>query len=299
MNWASAEVLAALDKIIMEEGFGCEARIVPGDTVPTFTSMAEKAQPDVAPEFWASQFRDQLDKAVDEGRIVVGASSLSDGGEEGWWIPEYFAKEHPEIQSVSDALAHPELFPAPEDPSKGAVYGCPSGWACQITTSQLFKATKAADKGFVLVDTGSAAGLDGSITKAYENKKPWLGYYWAPTAILGKYPMKKLEIKGEFDQKTWDSCNSVIDCPDPKVMPWPKSPVVTIMTPSLSEAPKAVQDYFNNRAWDNATVNQLLAWKEDNQATGEDAAYYFLENNPDVWTKWVSKDVAEKVKNAL
>ena len=36
---------------------------------------------------------------------------------------------------------------------------------------------------------GSAAGLDGSIAKAYENKEPWLGYYWAPTAILGKYPM--------------------------------------------------------------------------------------------------------------
>ncbi|MEF2070664.1 ABC transporter substrate-binding protein [Consotaella aegiceratis] len=299
MNWASAEVLASIDKIILQEGFDCQARLVPGDTMPTFASMSEKGQPDIAPEFWASQFRDQLDQAVEEGRIVVGIKSLSDGGEEGWWIPQYFADEHPEIESVADALAHPELFPSSEDPSKGAVYGCPSGWACQITTAQLYKAYDADDKGFVLVDPGSAAGLDGSITKAYENKQPWLGYYWSPTAILGKYPMKKLAINGEFDQETWDTCNSVVDCPDPKVMPWPASPVYTIMTPELADAPQGVQDYLDTRAWGNDQVNELLAWKDDNQATGEDTAYYFLENYPDVWGEWVSDDVAEKIKGAL
>lgn len=43
MNWQSAEVAANLDKIILEKGYGCSAEIVTGDTVPTLTSMAERA----------------------------------------------------------------------------------------------------------------------------------------------------------------------------------------------------------------------------------------------------------------
>ena len=39
MNWQSAEVLSNLDKIILNEGYGCQAEITVGDTVPTITSI--------------------------------------------------------------------------------------------------------------------------------------------------------------------------------------------------------------------------------------------------------------------
>ena len=52
MNWQSAEVLAEVDKIILEKGYGCEVELGPGDTMPTMSSMTEKGQPDVAPELW-------------------------------------------------------------------------------------------------------------------------------------------------------------------------------------------------------------------------------------------------------
>ena len=52
MNWASAGVAAYVDKIILENGYGCNVTVVTGDTMPTFASMNEKGQPDMAPEFW-------------------------------------------------------------------------------------------------------------------------------------------------------------------------------------------------------------------------------------------------------
>jgi hypothetical protein len=58
---------------------------------------------------------------------------------------------------------HPELFPDAEDPSKGAVFNGPQGWGGTVVTAQLYKAYGAEAAGFDLVDTGSAAGLDGSI----------------------------------------------------------------------------------------------------------------------------------------
>ena len=69
MNWASANFMAEVDKVILEEGYGCTVELVPGATMPTFTSMQEKGEPDVAPEFWANAAIVALNKAVDEGKM--------------------------------------------------------------------------------------------------------------------------------------------------------------------------------------------------------------------------------------
>ena len=193
MNWQSAEVLASIDKFILTEGYGCDAELVVGDTVPSLTSMIEKGEPDVAPEGWVDLLPDVDNKGIADGKIVSVSEPLSDGAVQGWWIPKYIADAHPDIKTIDDALKHPELFPAPEDPSKGAVHNGPQGWGGTVVTGQFFKAYEAEKKGFVLVDTGSAAGLDGSLAKPYERKEGWMGYYWAPTSILGKYEMVKLE----------------------------------------------------------------------------------------------------------
>jgi len=299
MNWASAGVAAHVDKIILEAGYGCDVTLVTGDTMPTFTSMNEKGEPDVAPEMWVNTAREVLEKAVAEGRLLQLAPILSDGGVEGWWIPKFIADANPEIKTVQQALEHPELFPAPEDPSKGAVINCPAGWSCQISTANLYRALGAKEKGFELIDTGSAAGLDGSIASAFEKKIGWLGYYWAPTAILGKYEMVKLSFGVAHDKAEWDSCTAVADCAAPKVNPYPVSDVFTVVTQSFAEKNPIAIDYFKTRQWDNQTVGQVLAWMDDNQAPNEDAAKHFLATFPDLWMSWVGPDVAAKVKAAL
>ncbi|KGE00671.1 ABC transporter substrate-binding protein [Rhizobium sp. YS-1r] len=299
MNWASAGVAANVDKIILEEGYDCTVELVSGDTMPTFTSMNEKSQPDIAPEFWINSVRTLLDQAAADGRLIIAAEILADGAVEGWWIPKFLADAHPDIKTVQQALAHPDLFPAPEDPSKGAVTNCPSGWNCQVSTANLYKALAAQDKGFELVDTGSAAGLDGSIASAFEKKTGWLGYYWAPTAILGKYEMVKLSFDVPHDKAEWDACTAVPDCANPKVNSYPTSQAFTVVTKQFAEKANVAMDYIKNRKWSNATVNSILAWQTDNQGTNEDAAKHFLETMPEVWTKWVSPEVADKIKASL
>ena len=299
MNWQSAEVLANIDKIILSKGYGCDAELVTGDTVPTLTSMAEKGEPDVAPEGWVDLLPDVISRGLKEGRLVEASLALSEGGVQGWWIPKFLADAHPEIKTISDALKHPELFPAPEDPSKGAVYNGPQGWGGTRVTAQLYKAYGAEKAGFTLVDTGSSAGLDGSLAKAYERKKGWVGYYWAPTALLGKYEMVKLGHGVSYNEAEWKRCNTVGDCPDPKPNDWPKDKVQTIVTAQFAKRAGPAMDYLRARSWSNETVNKLLAWMTDNQATGEGGAKHFLKNNESVWTKWVSPDVAAKVKAGL
>ena len=151
--------------------------------------MNSSGTPDIASEFWVKAVKPQLDTAISAGRLVKGAEILADGAVEGWYIPKFIADANPDILSVQDALKHPELFPDTYHPSLAAIYNCPEAWACEISTSNLFKALGADKLGFALIDSPTPADFDNSIARAFKNKVGWLGYYWSPTSVLGKYDM--------------------------------------------------------------------------------------------------------------
>ena len=100
MNWPSATLMANVDKIILEEGYGCEIEMVAGATTTTFASMNEKGQPDVAAELWINTVREPLFAAMDEGRLHSAREMpITDLGE-GWWVPSYTKENHPELISL-------------------------------------------------------------------------------------------------------------------------------------------------------------------------------------------------------
>ena len=46
-------------------------------------------------------------------------------------------------------------------------------------------------------------------------------------------------------------------------------------------------------------MGKMLVYMDDNQAQGSDAALEFLSSYEDVWTSWVTPEVAAKVKSSL
>ena len=302
MNWASAELMANIDKVILEEGYGCKVELVAGATMPSFTSMNEKGQPDVAAELWINAVANPLNKAMKEGRLhSVVEGPITELGE-GWWIPPHTRKKHPELKTVLDILKRPDLFPHSEDKSKGAFVGCPAGWGCQLANNNLFRAFEMEKKGWVLVDPGSAAGLDGSLSKAAERGENWFGYYWAPTALIGKYDMVKLDFGVPFAGKeNWDGCiaKAEQDCANPKPSAWTKSEVHTVITDRFKKEGGAAVTYLTKRIVPGPVMNAMLVFMADQQAGGADAAVEFLKKHEAIWSKWVSSDAAKKIKKAL
>ena len=302
MNWASAELMAQVDKIILEKGYGCDVELVPGATMTTFASMNEKGSPDVAAEQWANAVREPLAKAVGEGRLHVVNEGPITGLGEGWWIPPHTADKHPELKTALDIMKRPDLFPDKEDPSKGAFVGCPAGWGCQLANANLFRAFEMEKKGWVLVDPGSAAGLDGSMAKAVERGDNWFGYYWSPTAMIGKYNMVPVDFGVPYaGSANWDGCivKPEQECANPKPSSWTHSVVNTVITDRFNKAGGSAVKYFKKRVYPGPVMNGMLVYMADNQAGGADAAIEFLEKHEDVWTKWVPSSVASKVKSSL
>src|SRR5680860_215692 len=86
MNWSSAKIVVATSKFLLEQGYGCDVAVVPSDTTPAVTSLAENNEPDIVPEMWPNSAGDVYDKLKEGGQIVELTSVLDPGGIEGWWI---------------------------------------------------------------------------------------------------------------------------------------------------------------------------------------------------------------------
>lgn len=299
MNWSSAGVAAQVDRLILETGYGCDVSLIPGDTETIFETMVTSSTPDIAPEIWVNALRASLNEALEKKRVVQAAQILTDGGIEGWWVPRYIAEENPDIRTVQDALKRPDLFPASDGSGKALIHNCPDGWNCQISTANLFRALGAGEAGFELAPAASAEALDETIRKAYEAKTGWLGYYWAPTALLANYEMIRLSFGVEHDKTEWNSCTAVRDCAAPKVNSYPASDVFTVVTKEFADRNGAALTYVKKRQWGNATLAAVLAWKEENKAGNEDAARHFLKEYADIWTPWVEPEAAAKISAAL
>ena len=89
------------------------------------------------------------------------------------------------------------------------------------------------------------------------------------------------------------------DCSDPKPSAWTKSEVHTIVTTNFKNEAAGAMDYFSKRIYPGPVMNKMLVYMEDNQSQGSDAAIEFLLSYEDIWTTWVSAEVAAKVKASL
>lgn len=287
MDWASGLVVTAVSKFLMEQGYGCKVTTVPTATVPAITSVAETGKPDIVTELWVNSVQVPYQKLTDEGKIVTLGDVLSDGGVESWLIPTYVAEAHPELKTIEDIKANPGLV-------GGKFHNCPVGWACRKINDNLIKAHGLRDvEGLEIFDHGSGETLATAIAAAYADKAPWFGYYWAPTAILGKYPMATVDI-GEYNADI-HKCNTEDTCATPGKSAYPAGKVITISTTAFQQANPDVAELMSNVAFSNKEMGEVLAWQTDNKASPDEAAVYFLTNYKDTWGGWLNEAATKKL----
>ena len=289
MNWASASVVTNVAKFIMEQGYGCKVTAVPSDTVPAATSLAENGEPDIATEMWINS-APVYQKLEAEGKVKTISNVLSDGGAEHWLVPKYLADKHPELKTIEGVLANPELV-------GGRFHNCPEGWGCRIVNDSLVKAFDLEGNGIEVFNHGSGDTLAGSIAAAYADEKPWFGYYWAPTALLGKYEMVPIDL-GPYNDEI-HQCNRNPECKEVGKSPYPSARVVTGVTTDFAAREPEVVEMLSKLSFTNQQMGEVLAWKEANNASNEEATVHFLTTYKDVWADWLNADAKANLAGLL
>ena len=294
-SWDSIQVHNRIAGFILKHGYGYDVDYLPGETAPLVTGLM-RGDVDVYMESWTENIQDMYDKGIKDGSIIDLGSNYPDSWQ-GWLVPSYVVKGDaergiepmaPDLKSVRDLPKHWELFKDPENPSKGRFYNSIPGWKVTSINEQKIKAYGLEETYNVFLP-GSDAALSGSMVAAYEKGEPWLGYYWAPTWVLGKLDMTPLK-EPPYDEKVWESTKA---CAFPSVQ-------VNILVHSdlPGRAPEAV-GFFKKYETTTAVNNKVLAYMQEEKADTEEAARWFLENYRDLWISWVSEEAAGKVLAAL
>ena len=290
MDWVSSAFITAVSTFLMEQGYGCKVTKIPSATITAATSLAETGKPDIATEMWVNS-APVYKKLEEKGKVISIAKVLSDGGEENWLIPAYLAEKHPELLKLENILKNPKLV-------GGRFHNCPVGWGCRVANDNLIKAWGMDKiKGLEIFNHGSGETLAAAMASAYADKKPWFGYYWAPTEILGKYPMKNVDI-GAYNKKIHDY-NSTADCATPGKSSYPAAPVVTGITKAFAASNPEITALMKNVSFSNDMIHKILGWQSENKASADEAAVYFLTNYKSTWKDWISKDAQKKLSKLL
>ena len=306
LGWDSAQVHNRIAGFIIQHGLGYKVNYTQGETVMLNTALiAAKGSeaPNVNMETWTENWQELYDKGLAKGKnpntkegfIHLGANFPN--SVQGWYVPTYMIKGDPKrgikasapgLKSVADMPKYWKLFKDPEDPSKGIFYSCIPGWSCKMVNDKKFKAY-GIKKYYNIMEPGSGAALAASMEAAYKRGKSWIGYYWAPTWVLGKLDMTQLE-EPAYDESTFKSTAA---CAYPAV----KCDIIV-----HKDLPKWAPDvvaFLKNYETTLDINNKFLAYMRDTKGKPKDGAMWFLKEYESLWTQWVSPSVAAKVKAAM
>ncbi len=176
------------------------------------------------------------------------------------------------------------------------MFGSPPGWGSEIIATNLFKALGLGET-FELFSPGSGENLKASIARAVAQHEAFVGYYWGPSDVIGKYHMVRLGMP-ESDPVKY-ACLVDANCADPQVTGWAKGQIAVAVTTDIKTTAPDVATLLSKMQVPNDQISTVLAWGDDNKATPEDVAVYFLKNYEAIWTTWVPADVADKIRASL
>ncbi|WP_188456544.1 ABC transporter substrate-binding protein [Virgibacillus oceani] len=294
-GWDSIRIHNNIARKIIEEGYGIDTEVTPGSTAATFQGLRE-GDINVYMEAWTDNIKEIYTEAIDEGDIKEVSVNFDDNVQ-GLYVPTYVIEGDeergiepmaPDLKTVEDLKKYPELFADPAEPDKGRLINAPSGWAVEKAISEKMEAYGLNDT-FVNFKPGSDAAIVASLTDAINAGEAWVGYYWSPTAVTAKYDLTLL-VEPEYDKEVFE---------ETKATEFPPNDVTVAVHKDLPEQAPEIVDFLGNYETSSALTEEALKYMDENQASAEEAAVWWMNKHEDLWTSWVPEDVAEKVKESM
>ena len=286
VGWDSIKLNNALAGLVAEEVFGYTWQETPGST-PISHEALLAGEVDVHMEEWTDNIA-TYQSDLEAGKFVELGINFNDNYQ-GFYIPRYVADAYPDLKTVQDLAKYPELFPDPEDPSKGIIYGGITGWAITEIMEKKVEAY-GLDEYYNYFVSGSDAILNTAMTSAWDKQEPIVAYYWEPTWLLGMYDFVLLEDT-PYNPETYQ--DGIGACP--------AVTVTVAVSNDFAASNPAYCEFLSNFSMPSALISEALAYMQESGSSDyEDAARWLLtESHPELIDQWLEEDQAEQLRAAL
>ena len=296
----SLHVLNGVAMFVAEHGYGYPVESIEMTTPVAQVTLAN-GESHVLMEGWQQNMVAWYDEETAAGN-VVNLGEMFEGGPQFFVVPKWVQEQYG-INSVDDLKDNWELFKDPEDPSMGAFYNCIIGWQCaEINTVKL--EAYGLTENFNNISPGSAAALKAALVGAQLKNEPVVGYYWAPTDVMGNYDWHILE-EPVYTDACWEvlsaAQNDATLRPVDEACAYETIPVETLISGTLEELAPDIVDFLTKMNSGLAPLSETLGWADTNEVSDllGDGAVYYIDNNRSLVQSWVTSDAWEKIEKAL
>ena len=280
---------------IIEKGYGYPTDVVDGNITGQFQDMTgllqnmRQGESDVIMELWLS-IGEGWQEALVSGNMVSLGVSLDGIAQSAFMIPAYVQAAHPELDSIEDLkdVQYQNLFATPESSGKARLVSCPTSWPCHAI-NQLQIAGYGMSEHLHIFTPESEAAMNDTLFNAYANEAPWLGYLDDSMSSAIKLDMVRLE-EPAYSDLCWGTT---------KACAYEDATIIIAARAELLERAPAVSQML--RKW-RLTPEIYGIWSvrgTDSGVSHADTAIWWLNENEEVWSQWVSEEAALAIRVAL
>jgi glycine betaine/proline transport system substrate-binding protein len=268
-DWDSNAFHDQIAKFIIENGYDTDVNVVTADTAVMVSGMKTN-DIDATLELWSDNVPTYQDD-IANGDYEELAVNFDDN-QQGIYVPTYLVEGEnalaPDLKTVEDLKDYAHLFPNPENPDEGIIYGGPEGWSATA----------------MLHNKMEAYGLDEYYNFKTIDSNATLSATW----IMGIYDMTLLE-DSEYSPEDFEQ----------GIGAFPAVKVTVCVNSEFEENHPEVYEFLSNYETSSAITSQGLGYMQENEVEAEDAAMWFLVEHEEMWKPMVSEEAYDKIIEAL
>ncbi|HHU21854.1 MAG TPA: ABC transporter substrate-binding protein [Clostridiales bacterium] len=292
-GWDSMKFHNEVARLIAEAAYGFDTEVVSGSTAITYTAL-KSGDVHVYMETWTDSIATYADD-VKNGNVIELSVNYDDNAQ-GLYVPRYVIEGDPgrgiepmapDLKTVEDLKKYSHIFTDPDDPSKGRIYGAISGWEVDRIMRNKFEFYGLGEF-YNYIDPGSDPALAAAISAAYEKGEPVVAYYWEPAWITGKYDLVLLE-DAPYDPDLYQL--GQCECPAIRI--------TVSANPEFVEENPEFCGFLSKYETSSALTSEALSYIQENNASYEAAAKWFLKEHDELLDQWLPSDKAELVRKQL
>src|SRR6185312_12870355 len=181
--WVGYEASAHVVGYIAKTKLGCEVEYKNVKEEVAWQGMGN-GEVDVVIENWGHP--DLVQKYITEQKTAQDAGPNGNIGVIGWYVPPWLAKQYPDITDWNNLNKYADMFKSTESGGQGQLLdGDPSF----VTNDEALVTNLKLN--YKVVYAGSEPALIQAFRQGEQNKKPVIGYFYAPQWFLSEVPLVK------------------------------------------------------------------------------------------------------------
>ncbi|OAH13144.1 ABC transporter substrate-binding protein [Streptomyces jeddahensis] len=272
-SWVGAQANVAVAKYLLEHELGYRVDTVQVDEVPAWDALSQ-GRVDAILEDWGHP--EQEKRYVEEKKTITNGGDLGVTGHIGWFVPTYFAEQHPDVTDWKNLNKYADELRTPESGGKGQLLdGSPS----YVTNDKAL--VENLDLDFQVVFAGSEAAQITQIKQFAKQQKPFLTYWYEPQWLFEKVPMTEVKLPAYKE-----GCDAD---PEKVACAYPHTPLQKYLNTDFAKTGGEAAEFLKNFKWTTEDQNEVSLMIADQKMSAEEAAKKWVEGHESTWKAWLPK----------